>query len=81
MTSSSWNECCKWAMTIGQRSGRIINITSMGGKIHSPFGAWYHATKFALEGWMEGLAEEIAPLGIRSLVVEPGMMRTMRDRR
>src|SRR4051812_36953614 len=38
-----------------QRSGRIINVTSVGGKIHTPFGAWYHGTKFALEGMSDVL--------------------------
>ena len=35
-----------------QQSGTIINITSVGGKIYTPMGAWYHATKHALEGWV-----------------------------
>lgn len=34
-----------------RRSGRIVNISSMSGRIHTPLGAWYHGTKFALEGW------------------------------
>ena len=37
-----------------QKSGTIINTSSMGGKIYTPFGAWYHATKHALEGWSDG---------------------------
>lgn len=39
-------------------------------------GAIYSASKFAVEGWMEGFAQELAPLGVRSLLVEPGMLRT-----
>ena len=39
-------------------------------------GAVYSASKFAIEGWMEGFAQELAPLGVRSLLVEPGMLRT-----
>ena len=44
-----------------RRSGRIVNISSMGGKVHTPLGAWYHATKFALEGWSDCLRFELAP--------------------
>ncbi len=59
-----------------QRSGLVVTISSVNGLVSNPGGSVYSASKFALEGWMEGLAEEIAPLGIRSLIVEPGMMRT-----
>jgi short-subunit dehydrogenase len=43
-----------------QRSGRIINILSMGGKVYAPMGAWYHATKHALEGWSDCFRLELA---------------------
>lgn len=59
-----------------QGAGRIINVTSMGGKIYTPFGAWYHATKFALEGWSDALRLEIQPFGIDVVIVEPGGIRT-----
>ena len=59
-----------------QRSGLVVTISSVNGLVANQGGSIYSASKFALEGWMEGLAEEIAPLGIRSLVVNPGMMRT-----
>lgn len=59
-----------------QRSGRIINITSMGGKIHSPLGAWYHGTKFALEAISDCLRLETKPFGIDVVVIEPGGIRT-----
>ncbi|MCD1619713.1 SDR family NAD(P)-dependent oxidoreductase [Salipiger marinus] len=59
-----------------QRSGLVVTISSVNGLVSNPGGSVYSSSKFALEGWMEGLAEEIAPLGIRSLVVNPGMMRT-----
>lgn len=59
-----------------QRSGHMVTISSVNGLVSSAGGSVYAASKFALEGWMEGLAEEISPLGIRSLIVEPGMMRT-----
>ena len=57
-----------------QRSGLVVTISSVNGLVSNPGGSVYSAS--ALEGWMEGLAEEIAPLGVRSLIVEPGMMRT-----
>lgn len=59
-----------------QQSGRIVNISSMGGKIYTPFGAWYHATKFALEGWSDCLRLELKPFGIDVVVVEPGGIKT-----
>jgi len=59
-----------------QRSGRIINVSSMGGKISEPFGAWYHATKFAVEGLSDCLRMEVAPFGIDVVVIEPGAIRT-----
>lgn len=59
-----------------QRAGLVVTISSVNGLVSNPGGSVYSASKFALEGWMEGLAAEIAPLGIRSLIVEPGMMRT-----
>lgn len=57
-------------------SGRIINITSIGGKIHEPMGSWYHATKFAVEGLSDCLRMELAPFGISVIVIEPGAIRT-----
>lgn len=59
-----------------QKSGRIVNISSMGGKIYTPFGAWYHATKFALEGWSDCLRIELKPFGIDVVIVEPGGIQT-----
>lgn len=56
--------------------GRIVNITSVGGKIHEPFGAWYHATKYALEGFSDCLRMELKPFGIDVVVIEPGGIRT-----
>ncbi|BCN31074.1 oxidoreductase [Anaeromicropila herbilytica] len=56
--------------------GKIVNISSMGGKIVSPFGAWYHATKFAVEGFSDGLRMEVAPFGIDVIVIEPGCIQT-----
>jgi len=59
-----------------QGSGAIVNISSLGGQLSYPgFGA-YSASKFALEGLSEALAAELAPLGIKVLIVEPGSFRT-----
>jgi NAD(P)-dependent dehydrogenase (short-subunit alcohol dehydrogenase family) len=59
-----------------QRSGTIANVTSMGGKITTPLGAWYHATKFALEAISDCLRMEVTPFGIDVVVIEPGGIRT-----
>jgi len=59
-----------------QRSGRIVNISSMGGKIYEPLGGWYHATKFAVEGLSDSMRMELAPLGIHVVVIEPGAIAT-----
>ena len=59
-----------------QGDGTIVNITSIGGKMHEPLGSWYHATKFAVEGLSDCLRMELAPFGIRVVVVEPGAIRT-----
>lgn len=59
-----------------QRSGRIVNISSIGGFVGSPGWGIYNSTKFALEGISEALAREVAPLGITVTIVEPGYFRT-----
>ncbi len=59
-----------------QRSGRIVNISSMGGRFGEPMGAWYHATKFAVEGLSDSLRVEVAPFGIDVVVVQPGSIAT-----
>ena len=59
-----------------QQSGRIINISSIGGKFYEPLGAWYHATKFAVEGFSDSLRIELAPFGIDVVIIEPGPIRT-----
>jgi NAD(P)-dependent dehydrogenase (short-subunit alcohol dehydrogenase family) len=59
-----------------QRSGAIVNISSLGGQLSMPgFGA-YSASKFALEGLSEALAGEMAPFGVKVMIVEPGAFRT-----
>jgi short-subunit dehydrogenase len=59
-----------------QKSGLIINTSSMGGKIYTPMGAWYHATKHALEGWSDCLRLELKDFGIKVVVLEPGLIET-----
>jgi NAD(P)-dependent dehydrogenase (short-subunit alcohol dehydrogenase family) len=55
-----------------QGFGRIINISSIGGKFGEPFGCWYHATKFAVEGLSDSLRMELHPFGIDVVVIQPG---------
>ena len=59
-----------------QRSGRVINISSMSGFVGAAGTGAYNITKFALEGLSEALAEEVKPLGIHVTIVEPGPFRT-----
>lgn len=56
--------------------GTIINISSMGGRIAFPLGSLYHGSKFAVEGLSEALAFELAAIGVRMKIVEPGMTRS-----
>jgi len=58
------------------RSGTIINISSIGGQISFPLGTLYHGTKYAVEGLSEALHYELEPLGIAVRIVEPGMIKT-----
>ncbi|MEM7696944.1 MAG: oxidoreductase [Verrucomicrobiota bacterium] len=57
-------------------SGRLIHLGSMGGKTYTPLGAWYHASKHAIEGWADCLRIEVAPFGIDSVLVAPGAIGT-----
>jgi NADP-dependent 3-hydroxy acid dehydrogenase YdfG len=59
-----------------QRSGHVLNLSSIGGLVASPGMGYYNATKFAVEGISEALAGELAPLGIRVTIIEPGPFRT-----
>jgi NAD(P)-dependent dehydrogenase (short-subunit alcohol dehydrogenase family) len=59
-----------------RRQGLIITMSSLAGISGQPFVSAYSATKFGLEGWMEALTPEVAPFGIRTMLVEPGYFRT-----
>lgn len=59
-----------------QRSGHVFNITSVGGLIGMPGASIYCSSKFAIEGFSEGLAREVAQFGIKITIVEPGPFRT-----
>jgi len=59
-----------------KRGGKIVNISSMGGKIYTTLGAWYHATKHAVEGWSDCLRLELKQFNIDVIVIEPGGIQT-----
>jgi NAD(P)-dependent dehydrogenase (short-subunit alcohol dehydrogenase family) len=59
-----------------QRSGLLLTISSTAGIAGQMFCTAYAAAKFGIEGWMESLAPEVAPFGIRTMLVEPGFFRT-----
>jgi short-subunit dehydrogenase len=58
------------------RAGRIVNLSSMGGRLTFPGGGAYHATKYAVEALSDALRAEVAPFGIDVIVVEPGLIRS-----
>ena len=57
-----------------RKSGKIINISSIGGKIVEPFGGWYHSTKFSVEALSDILRMEVKPFGIDVIIIEPGLI-------
>ncbi len=59
-----------------QKSGAIVNISSIAGKLSMPLSAWYHTTKFAVEGLSDCLRMELKPFGIRVVLIEPGAIAT-----
>jgi NAD(P)-dependent dehydrogenase (short-subunit alcohol dehydrogenase family) len=59
-----------------QRSGLVVTMSSSAGVVGGEFNSAYAASKFGLEGWMESLTPEVAPFGIRTMIVEPGFFRT-----
>lgn len=56
--------------------GRIVNISSVAGRTWIPFGAWYDASKYAVEGFSDALRLEVEPFGVDVILVEPGIIRT-----
>jgi NAD(P)-dependent dehydrogenase (short-subunit alcohol dehydrogenase family) len=56
--------------------GRIVNVSSMGGRLVFPGGGYYHASKYAVEALSDALRQEVRPFGVRVAVVEPGLIRT-----
>lgn len=58
------------------RTGRIINIGSMGGRVTFPVGGYYHASKYAVEAITDALRFETAPFGIHTSLIAPGLIRT-----
>jgi len=59
-----------------QHFGKIVNISSIGGKFATPMGGWYHASKFALEGLSDSLRNEVKQFGIDVIVIEPGGVKS-----
>lgn len=59
-----------------QRSGRIINVSSIGGRFGEPHGSWYHATKYAVEGLSDSWRMELRQFGIEVVVIQPGAIKT-----
>ena len=59
-----------------QGAGKIVNVSSIAGKMHAPLGSWYIATKHALEGWSDCLRFELKSFGIDVIIVEPGLIHT-----
>ncbi|GAB3522995.1 oxidoreductase [Emticicia fontis] len=59
-----------------QGSGKIVNVTSIGGKMATPMGGWYHASKFAVEGLSDSLRLEVKPFGVDVILIEPGGVKT-----
>lgn len=69
---------CQLAMPMmrEQKYGKIINVSSVGGSFGEPFGVWYHATKYALEGLSDSLRQEMRPFGVDVVIIQPGAIRT-----
>ncbi len=59
-----------------RRFGKILNISSIGGKLATPLGGWYHASKHALEGYSDSLRNEVRSFGIDVIVIEPGAIES-----
>lgn len=62
-----------------QGSGKIVNISSIAGRITMPLAGWYHATKYALEAYSDALRAEVSGFGIKVILIEPGAIKTEWD--
>ena len=58
------------------RSGTIVNVSSIGGEIALPLGAWYYASKHAFEAFSDTLRQEVGPFGIDVVIIQPGIIKT-----
>jgi len=69
---------CQLVLPGMRRAGRgtIVNVSSMAGRFSLPTGGWYHASKYAVEALSDALRLEVAPFGIRVVLIEPGIIRT-----
>ncbi|MDR2931469.1 MAG: SDR family NAD(P)-dependent oxidoreductase [Propionibacteriaceae bacterium] len=61
---------------IDAKRGRIVNISSMGGRFSMAFGGWYHATKYAVEALSDALRQEVRSFGVDVVIIEPGLIHT-----
>ena len=68
--------CAVLPIMRNQRSGKIVNISSMGGRIAIPLDSAYHGTKFAIEGISESLQYEVEQFGIKVILIEPGAIKS-----
>jgi NAD(P)-dependent dehydrogenase (short-subunit alcohol dehydrogenase family) len=68
--------CAVLPVMRARRSGLVVTISSLAGIVGQEFVSAYCASKFGVEGWMESLTPEVAPFGIRTMLVEPGFFRT-----
>ncbi|MFD2470319.1 oxidoreductase [Amycolatopsis silviterrae] len=59
-----------------QGSGRIVNVSSIGGEISLPLGSWYYASKHALEAYSDTLRMEVRPFGVEVVIIQPGIIKT-----
>ncbi len=59
-----------------RRAGRVVNVSSVGGRLTLPFFGAYNATKYAVESMSDALRWELQPFGIRVVLIEPGIIRT-----
>jgi short-subunit dehydrogenase len=59
-----------------QGAGVIVNVSSIGGEITLPLGAWYYASKHALEAYSDTLRQEVKPFGIHVVIIQPGIIKT-----